>query len=148
MLNQLQLTNISYHIIYHIISYRIISYHISYHIVITSYHITSYHIISYIMSYIISYHFCFSSVKHKRKTKNFHFVNLFLYFIEIRLLVSGMRLAVGRTDRHDNPFKEFILNTSCNRHCTTVVVRTCRLRKPVARSGNREGHCYFFLWSY
>ena len=56
--NQLQLTNIlyhiisSYHIIHHIISYHIISYHIiSYHII--SYHIISYHIISY---YIISYH--------------------------------------------------------------------------------------------
>jgi hypothetical protein len=44
---QLQLTNISYHIIsYHIISY-IISYHISYHII-------SYHIIYHITSYIIS----------------------------------------------------------------------------------------------
>ena len=53
---QLQLINISYHIIsYHIISYHIISYHIIYHII--SYHIISYHIISYIISYhIISYH--------------------------------------------------------------------------------------------
>ena len=46
--NQLQLTNISYHTIYHIIPY-IISYHIiSYHII--SYHIISYHIISYHIS--------------------------------------------------------------------------------------------------
>jgi len=38
----LQLTNISYHIIsYHIVSYRIVSYHI------VSYRIISYHIISY-----------------------------------------------------------------------------------------------------
>jgi hypothetical protein len=46
---QLQLINISYHIIYytlpHIISYHIISYH-------TPYHIISHHIISYIISYI------------------------------------------------------------------------------------------------
>ena len=41
---QLQLTNISYHISYHIISYRFVSYHIIYHI--TSYHIISYHSIS------------------------------------------------------------------------------------------------------
>ena len=49
---QLQLTNVSYivsyHIIYHIISYHIISYHI------ISYHIISYHIISYHTSCNIS----------------------------------------------------------------------------------------------
>jgi hypothetical protein len=47
---QLQL-NISYHIIYHIISYHVIPYIISYRII--SYHIISYHIISYIISYHI-----------------------------------------------------------------------------------------------
>jgi len=76
---QLQLTNTSYHIIYHtyiitcIISYYIISsYHIIYHIVsyrtiyhIISYHISfvyhiSYHIIPYIISYrTVSYHISF-----------------------------------------------------------------------------------------
>ena len=51
---QLQLTNISYIISYHIKSYHI-SYHIIYHTIsyIISYHIISYHIISY---HIISYH--------------------------------------------------------------------------------------------
>ena len=59
---QLQLTNISYHIISYHISHHIISYHISYQIIpyrITSHHITSYHILSYhITSYhhIVSYH--------------------------------------------------------------------------------------------
>jgi hypothetical protein len=53
---QLQLRNISYHIVsYHIISYRIVSYHhiISY---IISYHIISYHISYHVMSYHIVYH--------------------------------------------------------------------------------------------
>ena len=58
---QLQLTNISHHIIYPIIyhivsyhiSYRIISYHI-YYIYIYIYHITSYHV-SYRIIYLISY---------------------------------------------------------------------------------------------
>ena len=62
VLTQLQLRNISYHIIiyhiiYHIISYHIISCHVmSCHVMschIISYHIISYHIISY---HIISYH--------------------------------------------------------------------------------------------
>jgi hypothetical protein len=46
---QLQLTNISYHIITFIISYHIVSYHTSYHII--PYHIMYHHIISYHISY-------------------------------------------------------------------------------------------------
>ena len=55
---QLQLTNISYHISYHILSYHIISYIKSYHIIyhIISYRIISYHISNHIIYQIISYH--------------------------------------------------------------------------------------------
>ena len=49
---QLQLTNISYHIIYHITSHHITSHHI------TSHHIISYHISYHIYDHITTLRYC------------------------------------------------------------------------------------------
>jgi hypothetical protein len=90
---QLQLTNISYHMIYHSISN-----HISYHNHILSYLIISYHIISYIIPYYIIYYI----ISYRTVSYHIYLIIISYYIIKVWLsqVVSSPKVSLPNFCMH------------------------------------------------